>query len=74
VLHYPFSFAFHHLLKKKKKLFMVQHYKTFLLSPVGAKRGLDYNPKPGNTKGGTVDLLFHWFVLVCFANKNKNFQ
>jgi hypothetical protein len=34
------------------------------------------NPiKPRNTKGGkyhyTVDLLFDWFVLVCFANKNK---
>jgi len=33
---------------------------------------------PGNTKGGkyhcTVDLLFYWFGLVCFANKNKNFQ
>ncbi len=29
-----------------------------------------------NTKGGkyhcTVDLLFDWFGLVCFANKNKN--
>ncbi len=22
----------------------------------------------------TVDLLFDWFGLVCFANKNKNFQ
>ena len=31
---------------------------------------------PGNTKGGhcTIDLLFDWFGLVCFANKNKNFQ
>jgi len=32
-------------------------------------------PEPGNTKGGkyhcTVDLLFDWFGLVCFANKNK---
>ncbi len=31
---------------------------------------------PGNTKRGkyhcTVDLLFDWFGLVCFANKNKN--
>jgi hypothetical protein len=31
---------------------------------------------PGNTKGGkyhcTIDLLFDWFGLVCFANKNKN--
>ncbi len=26
---------------------------------------------PGNTKGG---LLFDWFGLVCFANKNKNYQ
>jgi hypothetical protein len=32
----------------------------------------------GNTKGGsnhcTFDLLFDWFGLVCFANKNKNCQ
>jgi hypothetical protein len=29
----------------------------------------------GNTKGGrTVDLLFDWFGLVCFAIKNKNCQ
>jgi hypothetical protein len=31
---------------------------------------------PGNTKGGkyhcTIDLLYDWFGLVCFANKNKN--
>ncbi len=34
--------------------------------------------KAGNTKGGkyhcAVDLLFDWFGLVCFANKNKNCQ
>jgi hypothetical protein len=34
--------------------------------------------KPGNTKGGkyhcTIDLLFDWFGLVCFENKNKNCQ
>jgi hypothetical protein len=34
--------------------------------------------KAGNTKKGkyhsTVDLLFDWFGLVCFANKNKNCQ
>jgi hypothetical protein len=34
--------------------------------------------RPGNTKGGkyhyTIDLLFDWFGLVCFANKNKNCQ
>ncbi len=34
--------------------------------------------QPGNTEGGkyqcAVDLLFDWFGLVCFANKNKNFQ
>jgi hypothetical protein len=33
---------------------------------------------PGNTKGGkyhcTIDLLFDWFGLVCFVNKNKNCQ
>ncbi len=33
---------------------------------------------PWNTKGGsitcTVDPLFDWFELVCFANKNKNCQ
>jgi hypothetical protein len=31
----------------------------------------------GNTKGGSitsVDLLFDWFGLVCFANNNKNCQ
>jgi hypothetical protein len=32
----------------------------------------------GNTKGGkyhcTIDLLFDWFGLVCFANKNQNCQ
>jgi hypothetical protein len=32
--------------------------------------------KPGNTKRGSItvpfDLLFDWFGLVCFANKNKN--
>jgi hypothetical protein len=32
----------------------------------------------GNTKGGkyhcTIDLLFDWFGLACFANKNKNCQ
>jgi hypothetical protein len=28
-----------------------------------------------NTKGGgTVDLLFDWFGLVCFTNKNKHCQ
>jgi len=31
---------------------------------------------PGNTKGEkdhcTIELLFDWFGLVCFANKNKN--
>ncbi len=33
--------------------------------------------KPGNTKGEvsiTVDLLFDWFGLVCFANKNNYCQ
>jgi hypothetical protein len=34
--------------------------------------------KPWNTKRRkyhcTIDLLFDWFGLVCFANKNKNFQ
>ncbi len=33
--------------------------------------------KAGNTKGGlhcTIDLLFDWFGLICFANKNKNCQ
>jgi hypothetical protein len=33
------------------------------------------NVVPGNTKGEsicTVDLLFDWFGLICFANKNKN--
>ncbi len=34
--------------------------------------------KPGNTKGGkyhcTIELLLDWFGLVCFANKNKNWQ
>jgi hypothetical protein len=38
-----------------------------------------YSNKPTrNNKGGkchcTVDLLFDWFGLVCFANKNKNCQ
>jgi hypothetical protein len=32
----------------------------------------------GNTKGGkyhcTIDLLFDWFGLACFANENKNCQ
>jgi hypothetical protein len=32
--------------------------------------------RAGNTKGGkyhfTIDLLFDWIGLVCFANKNKN--
>jgi hypothetical protein len=30
---------------------------------------------PGNSKGGSIivtfDLLFDWFGLVCFGNKNK---
>jgi hypothetical protein len=34
--------------------------------------------QPGNTKGGkyhcTIDLLFDWFGLVCFAYKNKKFS
>jgi hypothetical protein len=34
--------------------------------------------KVGNTKGGkyhcTIDVLFDWFGLFCFANKNKNYQ
>jgi hypothetical protein len=36
---------------------------------------LKVRPRPGNTKGKyhcTVDLLFDWFGLVYFANKNKN--
>ncbi len=37
---------------------------------------LEMKTQLGNTKGGkyhcTVDLLFDLFVLVCFANKNKN--
>jgi hypothetical protein len=29
----------------------------------------------GNNKGGsTIDLLFDWFGLVCFPNKNNNCQ
>ncbi len=36
------------------------------------------NDLPGNIKGGkyhyTIDLLFDWFGLVCFANKNQNCQ
>ncbi len=33
------------------------------------------NEPPGNTKGHcTIDLLFDCFALVCFANKNKNWQ
>jgi hypothetical protein len=43
----------------------------FLIRRVGKNREL---VGPGNTKGGkyhcTVDLLFDWFGLVCFANKN----
>jgi hypothetical protein len=39
---------------------------------------MDSSVAPGNTKGGkyycTIDLLFDWFGLVCFANKNKNCQ
>jgi hypothetical protein len=34
--------------------------------------------RAGNTEGGkyhcTIDLLFDWFGLVCFANKNKNYH
>jgi hypothetical protein len=37
---------------------------------------LAINVRPGSTERGkyhcTVDLLFDWFGLVCFANKNKN--
>jgi len=40
--------------------------------------GNDNWPKQGILKGGkyhiTVDLLFDWLGLVCFANKNKNCQ
>jgi hypothetical protein len=39
---------------------------------------MDSSVAPGNTKGGkyycTIDLLFDWFELVCFANENKNCQ
>jgi hypothetical protein len=31
-------------------------------------------PAPGNTKGASIDLLFDWFGLACFANENKNCQ
>jgi len=32
------------------------------------------NIGPGNAKDYcTIDLLFDWFGLVCFANKNKNY-
>ncbi len=35
----------------------------------------NFKVKPGNTKGGSITvllyLLFDWFGLVCFANKNK---
>ncbi len=30
--------------------------------------------RPGNTKGGSITVLFYWFWLVCFANKTKNCQ
>jgi hypothetical protein len=33
-----------------------------------------YNIKAWNAKGGSIHLLFDWFGLVCFANKNKNCQ
>ncbi len=29
---------------------------------------------PGNTKGESITVLFDWFGLVCFENKNKNCQ
>jgi hypothetical protein len=40
-------------------------------------RGQKGKAQSGNTKGKyycTVDLLFDWFGLDCFANKNKNCQ
>jgi len=46
----------------------------------GAKMVLGpmYRVEAGNTKGKkyhcTIDLLYDWFGLVCFANKNKNCQ
>jgi hypothetical protein len=38
--------------------------------------GISWSVWTGNTKGGsiTVYLLFDWFGLVCFANKNKYWQ
>ncbi len=51
------------------KLLTVYHYMT-----LGSLAAL--NALAGNTKGYhcTIDLLFGWFGLVCFANKNKNGQ
>jgi len=39
---------------------------------------IEVKAEAGNTKGGryhcTIDLLFDWFILVCFANKHQNYQ
>ncbi len=51
---------------------------SLLIVPGKNKPGPIGRPMSGNTKRGehhcTVDLLFDWFGLVCFANNNKNCQ
>ena len=51
---------------------------TFRLMGVGTWNEEIEVSTPRNTKWGkyhcTIDLLFDWLGLVCFANKNKNCQ
>ncbi len=59
------------------KMFHLQLKKMFLFSTTFKLCGAEMFTEiwqAGNTKGYhcTVDLLFDWFGLVCFANKNKN--
>jgi hypothetical protein len=67
-----------HSLLKVQGLSVNLHNKVCLLKIV-AKQCLQLfvGPQKGILKGKyhcTIDLLFDWFGLVCFANKNKNCQ
>jgi hypothetical protein len=55
--------------KAAEKLQMVIAKNYELVSTISYEPKVSF--KTENTKGG---LLFDWFGLVCFANKNKNFQ
>ncbi len=58
--------------------FLLEHTHSHFLLGVHATKGLHFEDVTREYYRGkyhcTIDLLFHWFGVVCFENKDKNCQ